>query len=179
MRRAGGGYQSSHPKKYECNAAEAHHDTFLPSSKCEGDENCCDGVPQLNRVSIPNSLLTGNFSWNFMILNLQERAPRQESPALQAFLTEFPRRARPAHPSPKINASVPRCDSACTIAIRDGGVAHRTQQRGQGISVGSNRSAFQHMRFVMGMRRCRQAANGHGSKSADEDSRHRPRPGHE
>ena len=45
------------------------------------------------------------------------------------------RRARPAHPSPKINASVPRCDISCTTAVRDGGVARRTQQRGQGIHL--------------------------------------------
>jgi hypothetical protein len=60
------------------------------------------------------------------------------------------RRERLAHPSPKINASVPRCDISCTTAARDGGVARRTQQRGQGIPVGSNRLAFQHKRFAMG-----------------------------
>src|SRR5947199_1774674 len=27
-------------------------------------------------------------------------------------------RARPVHPSPKINASVPRCDISCTTAVR-------------------------------------------------------------
>ena len=56
---------------------------------------------------------------------------------------------RPAHPSPKINASLSRCDISCTTAVHDGGVARRTQQRGQGIPCGSNRSAFQHMCFAM------------------------------
>ena len=59
------------------------------------------------------------------------------------------RRARPAHLSPKTNASVPRCDNSCTTAVCDGRVAHRAQQRGQGIPVGSNRSTFPHMRFAM------------------------------
>src|SRR5258708_6609064 len=59
-------------------------------------------------------------------------------------------RERQVHPSPKINASVPRCDISCTTAVRAGGVAPRTQQRGQGIPVGSNRLAFQHMRFAKG-----------------------------
>src|ERR1700726_1379597 len=60
------------------------------------------------------------------------------------------RRERLAHPFPRINASVPRCDISCTTAARDGGVARRSQQRGQGIPVGSNRLAVQHKRFAMG-----------------------------
>src|SRR5260370_20347087 len=60
------------------------------------------------------------------------------------------RRGRSAHLSPKISASVSRCDNSCTTVGCDGGVARRTQQRGQGIPVGSNRSAFQHMRFATG-----------------------------
>src|SRR6202023_1442770 len=60
------------------------------------------------------------------------------------------RRGRSAHLSPKINASVSRCDNSCTTAEFDGGVARRTQQRGQGIPVGSNRSVFQRMRFATG-----------------------------
>src|SRR6202011_782543 len=60
------------------------------------------------------------------------------------------RRGRSAHLSAKINASVSRCDNSCTTAVRDGGVARPRRQRGQGIPVGSNRSAFQHMRFAKG-----------------------------
>ena len=60
------------------------------------------------------------------------------------------RRARSAHLSPKINASLSRCDISCTTAVHDGGVARRTQQRGQGTPVGSNRSAVRHIRFAMG-----------------------------
>src|SRR5258708_27905290 len=56
------------------------------------------------------------------------------------------RRARLEHLSPKINASVPHCDISCTTAVCDGDAALRTQQRGQGIPVGSNRLAFQHKR---------------------------------
>src|SRR5665647_945966 len=44
-------------------------------------------------------------------------------------------------------AYAPRYDISCKRAVRDGDAARRTQQRGQGIPVGSNRSAFQHMRF--------------------------------
>src|SRR3977135_3481777 len=39
------------------------------------------------------------------------------------------RRARSAHLSPKINASVSRCDNSCTTAVCGGGVARPTQQR--------------------------------------------------
>jgi hypothetical protein len=41
-------------------------------------------------------------------------------------------------------------DNSCTTAVCGGGVARPTQQRGQGIPVGSNRSAFQHVRFATG-----------------------------
>ena len=44
------------------------------------------------------------------------------------------------------------CDNSCTTAGRNGGVARRTQQRGQGIPCGSNRSAFQHIHFAKGAR---------------------------
>src|SRR5258705_8135516 len=47
------------------------------------------GCSPAKPVSMPNSLLTGNFSGNFTILGHQERAPRQESPALQALLTKL------------------------------------------------------------------------------------------
>ena len=62
------------------------------------------------------------------------------------------RRGRSEHLSPKANASLSRCDNSCTTAGRDGGVARRTQQRGQGIPCGSNRSAFQHIHFAKGAR---------------------------
>jgi len=62
------------------------------------------------------------------------------------------RRWRSEHLSPTTNASVSRCDNSCTTAGRDGGVARRTQQRGQGIPCGSNRSAFQHIHFAKGAR---------------------------
>src|SRR3981081_3705548 len=39
----------------------------------------------------------------------------------------------------KDNASLSRCDNSCTTAVCGGGVARPTQQRGQGIPVGSNR----------------------------------------
>src|SRR5258708_12364244 len=58
------------------------------------------------------------------------------------------RRGRSAHLSPKINASVSRCDNSCTTAGCDGGVARRTQQRGQGIPCASNLSAFHHIHFA-------------------------------
>jgi hypothetical protein len=58
--------------------------------------------------------------------------------------------AMSVHPCPTISASAPHCNNSCTTAVRDGDVARRTRQRGQGIPVGSNRSAFQQMRFAMG-----------------------------
>src|SRR5664279_3855379 len=58
--------------------------------------------------------------------------------------------AMSVHPCPTISASAPHCNNSCTTAVRDGDVARRKRQRGQGIPVGSNRSAFQHMRFAMG-----------------------------
>ena len=50
---------------------------------------------------------------------------------------------RAALGSPR-DAYVPHCSIACTTAGCDGGVARLTQQRGQGVPVGSNRSAFCH-----------------------------------
>src|SRR5665811_1463742 len=58
--------------------------------------------------------------------------------------------AMSVHPCPTISASAPHCNNSCTTAVRDGDVARRKRQRGQSIPVGSNRSAFQHMRFAMG-----------------------------
>src|SRR5258705_1690719 len=43
--------------------------------------------------------------------------------------------ARPARPSPRIDACVPHYDISGKTAVRDGGAALRTQQRGQGIPV--------------------------------------------
>src|SRR6476646_2063000 len=50
------------------------------------------------------------------------------------------RRARPARPSPRIDACVPHYNISGKTAVRDGGAALRTQQRGRGIPVGSIRS---------------------------------------
>jgi len=66
------------------------------------------------------------------------------------FVQPARRRAKPAHPSPGIDASVPRCDISWMTAVGDGGVARRAQQRGQGTPVGSSRSAVRHIRFAMG-----------------------------
>jgi hypothetical protein len=60
------------------------------------------------------------------------------------------RRAKPAHPSPGTDACGPHCSISCTTAVGDVGGARRTQQRGQGTPVGSNRSAVRHIRFAMG-----------------------------
>src|SRR6267378_97344 len=60
------------------------------------------------------------------------------------------RHARTAHPSPTIDACGRHCNISCTTAAGDGGGARRTQQRGRGIPVGSNRSAVRHVRFAMG-----------------------------
>src|ERR1700716_2486445 len=60
------------------------------------------------------------------------------------------RRARPARPSPRIDACVPHYNISGKTAVRDGGAALRTQQRGQGIPVGSNRSAVRHIHFATG-----------------------------
>src|SRR3981189_3099468 len=49
------------------------------------------------------------------------------------------RRARPAYPSPRIDAYGPRCSISCTTAVCDGDADRRTQQHGQGTPVGSNR----------------------------------------
>src|SRR5258708_2648707 len=60
------------------------------------------------------------------------------------------------------------CNIACRTAGCDGGVARLTQQRGQGIPVGSNRSAFQHMRFATG-NAATSVANAYRSQSTDKD----------
>src|SRR5712692_9705846 len=57
---------------------------------------------------------------------------------------------RPAPPSPRIDACVPHYNISGKTAVRDGGAARRTQQRGQGIPVGSNRSAVRHIHFATG-----------------------------
>src|SRR5258706_15939886 len=59
-------------------------------------------------------------------------------------------RARAAHPSPRIDACARHCNISCTTAAGDGGGTRRTQQRGRGIPVGSNRSAVRQIRFAMG-----------------------------
>ena len=60
------------------------------------------------------------------------------------------RRARTAHPSPRRDACACHFNISCMTAAGDGGGTRRARQRGQGIPVGSNRSAFQHMRFATG-----------------------------
>src|SRR5260370_9110221 len=60
------------------------------------------------------------------------------------------RRAKPARPSPRIDACVPHYNISGKTAVRDGGAALRTQQRGQGIPVGSNRSAVRRIHFATG-----------------------------
>src|SRR5712671_5680677 len=60
------------------------------------------------------------------------------------------RRAKPARPSPRIDACVPHYNISDKTAVRDGGAALRTQQRGQGIPVGSNRSAVRRIHFATG-----------------------------
>src|SRR5260370_1130686 len=57
------------------------------------------------------------------------------------------RRAKPARPS-RIDACVPHYNISHKTAVRDGGAALRTQQRGQGIPVGSNRSAVPRIHFA-------------------------------
>src|SRR5260370_12871131 len=59
-------------------------------------------------------------------------------------------RARPARPSPRIDACVPHYNISGKTAVHVGGAALRTQQRGQGIPVGSNRSAVRHIHFATG-----------------------------
>jgi hypothetical protein len=83
--------------------------------------------------------------------------------------SDSPGRARPAHPSPKINGYVPRCDSSCTIAVRDGGVAHRHNNVVKAFPSDRTDQPFSICVLPWGTRRCRPVANGHGSKSADED----------
>src|SRR5258707_15690533 len=56
--------------------------------------------------------------------------------------------AIPVHPCSMIDAYASRCSISCTTAAHDEDAARRTQQRGQGIPCGSNRSAFQHIRFA-------------------------------
>src|SRR5258708_275292 len=60
------------------------------------------------------------------------------------------RRARPGHLSLRIDACGPHCNISCNRAVGDGGGTRRTQQHGQGIPCGSNRSAFQHIHFAKG-----------------------------
>ena len=60
------------------------------------------------------------------------------------------RRARPARPSPRIDACVPHYNISGKTAVRNGGAALRTQQRGQGIPVGSSRSAVRRIHFATG-----------------------------
>jgi cold shock protein len=54
-----------------------------------------------------------------------------------------------AHPCPTIGACASHYSSSCKTAARDEDAARLTQQHGQGIPAGSNRSAVQHMRFAM------------------------------
>jgi len=55
-------------------------------------------------------------------------------------------------------------------AVREGGVARLTQQRGQDSPVGSNRLAFQHIRFAMAsVADVGRSRMPHRSKSSDED----------
>src|SRR5258707_4709379 len=60
------------------------------------------------------------------------------------------RRAKPARPSPRIDACVPHYNISGKTAAHVGGAALRTQQRGQGIPVGSNRSAVRHIHYATG-----------------------------
>jgi subfamily B ATP-binding cassette protein HlyB/CyaB len=55
-----------------------------------------------------------------------------------------------AHPSARRGACARHCNISCMTAARDGGGTRRARQRGQGIPVGSNRSAVRHIRFAMG-----------------------------
>jgi hypothetical protein len=50
-----------------------------------------------------------------------------------------------AHPCPTIGACASHYSSSCKTAARDEDAARRTQQHGQGIPAGSNRSAVQHI----------------------------------
>src|ERR1700726_1037266 len=60
------------------------------------------------------------------------------------------RRARTAHPSPRRDACACHCNISYMTAAGDGGGTRRARQRGQGIPVGSNRSAVRRIRFAMG-----------------------------
>src|SRR3984893_16242454 len=60
------------------------------------------------------------------------------------------RRARTAHLSPRRDACACHCNISCMTAAGDGGGTRRARQRGQGIPVGSNRSAVRRIRFAMG-----------------------------
>src|SRR5258707_2329359 len=48
------------------------------------------------------------------------------------------------------DACARHCNISCMTAAGDGGGTRRARQRGQGIPVGSNRSAVRHIRFAMG-----------------------------
>ncbi len=80
------------------------------------------------------------------------------------------RRARPARPSPGIDACVPHYNISGKTAVRDGGAALRTQQRGQGI-LPSDRTdqPFGTSILPRGAWRRWSVANAHRSKSSDED----------
>src|SRR5258705_10728522 len=52
--------------------------------------------------------------------------------------------------SPRRDACVPHYNISGKTAAHVGGAALRTQQRGQGIPVGSNRSAVRHIHFATG-----------------------------
>src|SRR5260221_10006781 len=58
--------------------------------------------------------------------------------------------ARPARPSPRIDACEPHCNISGKTAVCDEDASLRTQQRGQGIPVGSNRSAVRRIHFATG-----------------------------
>src|ERR1700676_2484969 len=60
------------------------------------------------------------------------------------------RRARTAHLSPRRDACTWHCNISWMTAAGNGGGTRRARQRGQGIPVGSNRSAVRRIRFAMG-----------------------------
>src|SRR5258708_21074306 len=60
------------------------------------------------------------------------------------------RRAKPARPSPRIGACVSHYNISDKTGAHVGGAALRTQQCGQGIPVGSNRSAVRRIHFATG-----------------------------
>src|SRR3977135_2104753 len=78
-------------------------------------------------------------------------------------------RGRSAHLSPKINASVSRCDNSCTTAVCDGGVARRTQNVVEAFPADRTDQPFGISILPWGMRRCWSVADAHRSESADKD----------